>query len=249
MAKRFIDTDLFRKPLMRGLKAPYKALWVYLLCECDHAGIWDVEIDVAAMRLGLKVDVDDLLAMFGGAVVQIDDGRKWYIPDFVTFQYGELNPNNRVHASVLAHLAKYGIDPTKEAPSKPLTSPLQGAKAKDKDKVKDKEEGPRELKWPVFAGDRCKAKWAEFVAYRIAEKGKRYKTAETEQRALDLALKFFPTGPGFVAALDHAMAKTWEFPVDPAKYEYPKVEGVPAQAPPPILNANGKPQQLKPWVN
>jgi hypothetical protein len=61
MAKRFIDTDLFRKPFMRSLEAPYKALWIYLLCECDHAGVWVVELDVAQIRMGLKLDPDKVI--------------------------------------------------------------------------------------------------------------------------------------------------------------------------------------------
>ncbi len=111
MAKRFIDTDLFRKPFMRGLEAPYKALWLYLLCECDHAGIWGVELDVAQMRMGMKLDPEKALAKLAGAVIEIDGGAKWYIVDFVAFQYGTLNPANKVHASVLAILAKHQINP------------------------------------------------------------------------------------------------------------------------------------------
>lgn len=144
MAKRFIDTDLFRKPLMRGLQGPYKVLWIYLLCECDHAGVWDVELDVASMRLGVKLDPVKCASAIGDSIVQIDGGRKWWIPEFVAFQYGVLNPANRVHASVIGTLAKYGIDPLtlkKEAPSKDLESPLEGAKDKDMDKDKDQEKG------------------------------------------------------------------------------------------------------------
>ncbi len=142
MAKRFIDTDLFRKPLMRSLQAPYKVLWVYLLCECDHAGIWDVELDVAAMRLGVKIDPAKCLAAFGTAIVEIDGGKKWWIPEFVAFQYGTLNPANKVHASVLSMLGKHDINPNDQGATKPLASPLEGAKEKDtvKDMVNVKEE-------------------------------------------------------------------------------------------------------------
>lgn len=142
MAKRFIDTDLFRKPLMRSLEAPYKALWIYLLCECDHAGVWDVELDVAQMRMGMKIDPEKAVEKLGGAVVVIDGGSKWWLPEFVDFQYGNLNPANRVHASVLSVLSKYGIDPNGGRENKPLVSPLKRAKDKDKekDKVNNKEE-------------------------------------------------------------------------------------------------------------
>lgn len=137
MAKRFIDTDLFRKPFMRGLEAPYKALWIYLLCECDHAGIWVVELDVAQIRMGMKLDPAKAIEKMQGAVIEIEGGGKWYLPDFISFQYGTLNPENRVHASVLERLKASGIDPE----NKPLTSPSQGAKdkVKEKEKEQDKE--------------------------------------------------------------------------------------------------------------
>lgn len=149
MAKRFIDTDLFKKPFMRSLEAPYKALWVYLLCECDHAGVWTVELDVAQLRMGMKLDPEKALVKMGGAAIAIDGGSKWFLPDFVAFQYGTLNPANRVHESVLAILSKYGIDHEDLSKNKPLISPLQGAKDKDKDKDKDtseKRERANELK-------------------------------------------------------------------------------------------------------
>lgn len=156
MAKRFIDTDLFRKPLMRGLEAPYKALWMYLLCECDHAGIWDVELDVAAMRLGMKLDPEKVVDKFGGAVIPVDGGAKWFLVGFVEFQYGTLNPANRVHASVLALLEKYGIDPSLKAENKGHSSPLNGAKDKAKDKeISEKERATTDPKAEFIAA--CKA--------------------------------------------------------------------------------------------
>ena len=228
MAKRFIDTDLFRKPFMRSLEAPYKALWIYLLCECDHAGIWVVELDVAQIRMGLKLDPDKVLEKMQGAVVSVDGGRKWYLPDFVPFQYGTLNPDNRVHASALSRLEALGINPSESKENKPLTSPLQGDKDKDKDTIEEEERASENqtpesvLEWPAWAGERTRAKWAEFIAYRRREHSKRYKSPSTEQKALNLACKYFPSGPLLVTALEHSMAKGWQFPVDPAEHKYPE---------------------------
>lgn len=101
-----------------------------------------------------------------------------------------------------------------------------------------KERAKQELQWPSFAGPNVKAKWREFVLYRISEKKSRYKSVATEQRALNLAAAYFPSGRMFVEALDHAMAKTWSFPVDPTEYKYP-------------FSADAKPQPvstIKPWI-
>jgi len=137
MAKRFIDSDFFKKPLIRGLQGPYKLLLVYLFCECNHAGIWDVELDVASMRLGKKYNSNKILEVLNGSIIEFDNGEKWFMPDFIEFQYGpELNSDNRVHLSVLTLLEKHNLKQFLE--NKPLISPLQRAKDKDKDKDKDK---------------------------------------------------------------------------------------------------------------
>jgi hypothetical protein len=131
MAKRFSDTDKWKKPFLRSLKAPYKLLWLYILDDCDHAGIWQVDLQIAEIKIGEKLDYEEALKQFGERILVFNDGDKWLIKDFIEFQYGELNPKNRVHLSVLNILDKYKI--------KPLISPLQGAKDKDKDKYKDKD--------------------------------------------------------------------------------------------------------------
>jgi hypothetical protein len=65
---------------MRSLEAPYKALWIYLLCECDHAGVWVVELDVAQMRMGLKLDPDKVIEKMQGAVVALTADRSGTCP-------------------------------------------------------------------------------------------------------------------------------------------------------------------------
>lgn len=132
MAKRLIDTAIFRKDFIRSLDAPCKLLFMYLINECDHAGLWDVEFEVMEIRLGLKFKKSPL-DQFGNKVVVVDGGKKWFIPSFVEFQYGELNENNRVHASVISILSKHDLlDENNQI--KPLTSPSQGCKDMDKEK-------------------------------------------------------------------------------------------------------------------
>lgn len=135
MSKRFTDTDKWKKGFIKSLEAPYKLLWLYIIDDCNHAGIWDVDLDVAALRIGLPLDKAKALAQLGKHVVTIDGGEKWYIPAFVEFQYGELNPQNRAHQSVIQLLRKHKM----EAPCKPLTTPSEGCKDMDKDMVPDSE--------------------------------------------------------------------------------------------------------------
>jgi len=66
-------------------------------------------------------------------IFPISNGTKWFILPFLKNQYGELNPENRVHASVIKTLKGENVESFKG-----LVSTLQGAKDKDKDKDKDK---------------------------------------------------------------------------------------------------------------
>jgi len=141
MAKRYTDTNKWRKDFIRSLQVPYKLLWLYILDECDHAGIWHVELDVASLRIGYELDIIKAISAFGNHIIIFDDGNKWFIPDFIDFQYGILNPQNRAHNSVLELLQKYKL--------KGHIRGLQGYKDKDKDmdmvKDMDKDKEEREI--------------------------------------------------------------------------------------------------------
>ena len=152
MAKRFTDTDKWKKPFIRGLEAPYKLLWFYILDDCDHAGIWIVDLEIASIRCGHTFNERDVLKIFNGQVDVVRKGELWFIRDFIDFQYGTLNPENRAHKSVLDRLKKYKI--------KPLISPLQGAKDKDKDTDidKDKREEQFESFWNLYDNRKDKQK-------------------------------------------------------------------------------------------
>lgn len=134
MAKRFTDTGKWKKPFIKKLPLQYKLLWFYLLDDCDHAGVWQVDLEIASLRIGYEFNTKDSLNIFGSKVVSFDNGEKWFIKDFIDFQYGELNEKNRAHNSVITILKKYNLLDL----NKGLKSPLQGGKDKDKDKDKDK---------------------------------------------------------------------------------------------------------------
>ncbi len=109
MAKRFTDNGKWKKRFFKTLSPKYKLLWIYILDDCDHAGIWEVDMEVAQLRIGEPLDEEKALQLFNGNLMVIKGGDKWFIPDFISFQYGELNPNSRVHQSVLDLLDKNSV--------------------------------------------------------------------------------------------------------------------------------------------
>lgn len=151
MAKRFTDTDIFMKKFIRSLGPEMKLFWIYLYHSCNHAGIWEVDFRLAEFILGVTIDDEQAGRIFSSKVVSIDNGNKWFIPGFISFQYGELNPDNRAHNSVIKILKKYCLFEEKEGAYKPLVSPLEGAMDMDTYKVKDleKEKSPEISKNPV----------------------------------------------------------------------------------------------------
>ncbi len=109
MAKRFTDTEKFKKRWIKDLSMEYKLFWVYLLDHCNHAGIWDVEMDIANVRLGTDLKEEETLKAFSGKIISLDNGNKWFIPKFVTFQYSELNENVKAHKSVIDILKSLSV--------------------------------------------------------------------------------------------------------------------------------------------
>ncbi len=130
------DTDKWKKRFLRELKPQHKLLWFYILDDCNHAGIWDVDIEVASIRVGEELIYDMLPQAFLDKIVIFDNGDKWFIPEFIEFQYGELNPNSNVHKSVIALLEKYNLEGYMKG-SQGVQSTLID-KDKDKDIVKAK---------------------------------------------------------------------------------------------------------------
>ena len=141
MAKRFTDTGKWDKSWFRKLSPKMKCAWDYITHRCDHAGVWDVDFETLSHFVGEPVSLQEAQGAFDDKIEIYEGGKKLLLVGFVDFQYGSLNPSNRVHASVISRLEKLRS-------SKPLGSPLQRAKDKDKDKdkEKDKEGGVGETK-------------------------------------------------------------------------------------------------------
>ena len=128
MAKRFMDNTIFDKSWYRKLPVRLKIVWFYLINKCNHAGIWECDVDLLSFQIGDEYTLEEILEAFGDNLKEIGDN-KIYITKFIEFQYGlPLNRKVKVHQSVLKLLDKSGIE---------LANPLLSVKDKDKDKGKD----------------------------------------------------------------------------------------------------------------
>lgn len=154
MAKRFTDTEKYRKPFLRSLPGAYKLLWDYICNDCNHAGIWLVDFDIAQICVGkdMPVGKDKALRLFNEGedrIFELENGKKWFIIPFIAFQYVKLSSTNPAHRNIIIELKKYGLIDENldllnslkindiQEPSKGLQSPFEGTLDIDKEKDKD----------------------------------------------------------------------------------------------------------------
>ena len=130
MAKRFVDSDIFKKRWWRKLPPRMKLFYFYMLTQCDHAGMYDVDLELAEFQIGMPVLKKEIDKHLKDHIMEIKDD-KWFIKRFPEFQYGVLNPNVKAHASVIKILTRYNCLQT-------VPNSLEGVKDKDKVKVKSK---------------------------------------------------------------------------------------------------------------
>jgi len=181
MAKRFTESGKWKKKWIRQLDPKYKLFWFYLLDNCDHAGVFDADIESASFHIGLEYTEKEVLEVFNRKIVPFKTD-KWFIPKFVEYQYGELNENNRAHLSVINILNKYNL----LDPNKTLARSLKGIKeqVKVQVKVKDKSKGKSSQLESIknnleelqseFPTVNVKIEYDKFVDY-LAANGKTYK--------------------------------------------------------------------------
>ena len=189
MAKRFTDTEKWKKPFIRGLQGAYKLLWLYICDDCDHAGIWQVDMEVAAIRIGEKIDLKEAIKSFDEKIIILDKGNKWFIPSFLEFQYPSgLNSDNRAHNSVIILLEKYNLRISKD---KPLGSPLEGRKDMDmvKVKVKDKDMVKESGIHFLWEKEDISELWKQWKDYKFKQFRFTYKTLQSEQASFDSLMK------------------------------------------------------------
>lgn len=149
MSKRFAATEKWDDPWFRKLPNKYKCFWDYVCMKCDLIGIWKKDFEMVNFCLSPDVITEEeALGLFNNGKERIRvlaGGESWFIVDFVSFQYGEINPNNNLHRSVMSRLESLGAN---EGQNRGSAAPL--VKVKEKVRVEVKESLKEDTIKPSF---------------------------------------------------------------------------------------------------
>lgn len=134
MANRFIDTSFYKSPFIRGLKGSLKGLYSFIICDCNGAGIWAADFEIASVYTGFNITKKEFEESFILCGKSIDlGGGKYFFPDFIEHQYPKgLSGNNPAHNNIIIELKKFGLI---DENLKPLRSTFEGTKVMVKEKV------------------------------------------------------------------------------------------------------------------
>jgi len=103
MAKRFTDSRKWDDDWFVGLSAKHKLFWLYVCDKCDHVGLYKPALKIASFLLESEYTEEELLKVFEGRIVKLSCG-KWFVPKFISFQYGRLREDGRLHRTVIDKL-------------------------------------------------------------------------------------------------------------------------------------------------
>lgn len=86
-----------------------KSLYTFIICDCDAAGFWAPDFEIASIYTGQKISLADFETYFSGKFVKIDNG-EYFFPDFIQRQYdGKLRSSNPAHKNVIKKLEDHGF--------------------------------------------------------------------------------------------------------------------------------------------
>jgi hypothetical protein len=111
MANRFLETNYYKSPFVRGLKGALKGLYSFIICDCSPSGIWAKDLEAASMYTGFPQSEEDFEEKFvsTGKAILISVNR-YFFPDFIEHQYPSgLSTNNKAHTKTIEELKKLSL--------------------------------------------------------------------------------------------------------------------------------------------
>lgn len=105
MAKRFTDTNKWEDKRFREMEPVEKLLYLYILDHCDIAGFWEIDLELASFKIGVKA------SRLGKALESLGDrfacnSKTLWVKNFLKHQKNaNLNLNNKTHLGIIRRMA------------------------------------------------------------------------------------------------------------------------------------------------
>jgi hypothetical protein len=150
MAKRFTDTCKWKDSWFQDLPTKYKLFWVYLLDDCDAAGLWKPNVRLACFQIGEPFEEAELKRVFSERI-DITESGYWFIKKFIIFQYGELSEACHPHKSIIKLLKSHKI----KGYWKGTNTLQEQEQEQEQEKVKEKEQVKEQESSEIFPIEDC----------------------------------------------------------------------------------------------
>lgn len=177
MAKRFTDTTKWDRQGFREMSPTLKLIWFYLCDNCDHSGIWHVDLGLLSFRLGEEVTEKDL-RRFEDKLLWVSKD-KVFIPSFVEFQYGTLEADCKAHQGVIKNLRTNGLLERyeryleeKRNPSKTVLKEFLNSLDTVQDKDQEKDQDQEKEKGSVRGKTKARFNFEQLYADYPCKRGK-----------------------------------------------------------------------------
>ena len=106
--KRFTETTKWRDPWFSDLNAETKLAWLWLLDNCDHAGVIEISFKHLQFETGYSGTEDELLNALAGKITFVNS--KCFVLKFIDFQYQNFETSqSKPIISARNLLTKHGI--------------------------------------------------------------------------------------------------------------------------------------------
>lgn len=211
--KRFFDSEIWKKPWYMELTPAEKLAWHYITSECNNVGVWTPNFRLAEFIVGIQLDWEKFSEKCNDNIDILPNG-KWWLVDFVDFQYGDLRGEikDKARMSYVKLLKKHGLWEHYLAPSKGLVRGLYAHKDKDKEKDKEKDKD-KEGAWNELheqIEQSCLSQLSDSTQYNYGKERKHIKKLaerfEQHDDAMGFAAAFFNT----FYSLKHSNNKFWK---------------------------------------
>lgn len=156
--KRFTDTDLWKKQWYMELTPAEKIAWQYIVAECDNVGVWSPNFRLAEFIIGTQLDWEKFRNKCNKNIIVMKNG-KWWLVDFIRFQYGELNESSPPHRSYIKLLISHGLY---DMYLKGYTYPMDTLQEKEKDQDQEKDQEKDQEEESVEIGKVKRHRYGEY---------------------------------------------------------------------------------------